>query len=474
METRFMPAVSYICLSILLTCSFFLVFAFFPTASAGVSAASPPSIEVGLSLRGDQVEISFGDTYELINKATGEPLPVQPGSFLLQSSADGIRVQGENGDSEVYSGPLLLQPLEKNAAEDYFLLHNASNGSRYRGALEVRKEGGGLVAVNAVDLESYLRGVLPREMPASWGNYGGMEALKAQAVAARSYALYNQSKVRHSGYHLCDTEHCQVYGGMDREAANTDRAIAQTRGEVLTYDRRIIAPFYHASNAGHTECSANVWGSKLPYLKSRPDPYDDPSNPLGLENMIVHHHAFWETSIPMGGVEELLQTKGYPISGRVDNILVASTFSSGRVNELRIECSDGSSIPLHKEQARTVLGLRSQMYTVNSEAAVSTWMAGISAGREVKEMYSSLEGKAVLSGGGSRSTLQGQSFTAVSRGGARTAVPSLSFFFEGQGWGHGVGMSQNGAYNRSREGHSYRDILSFYYPGAELSGGNGW
>ena len=100
-------------------------------------------------------------------------------------------------------------------------------------------------------------------MPSSWGNYGGIEALKAQAVAARTYALYHQSLQRHSGYHICDNQHCQVYGGKDAESPNTDQAVAETRGELLTYGGKAIEPVYHATNGGFTEQAENVWANSF-------------------------------------------------------------------------------------------------------------------------------------------------------------------------------------------------------------------
>lgn len=465
---------------IVLACSLIFVSAAFSPASATekekkeeierANGPSPPQMEVCLSLEGKGVEVSIERGYELVNEASGAALDVS-GRVRLLPSSGGIRVQESSGTGEVFTGPLVLQPASGDPEEASFQLHNAEKGSRFRGALKVKKEGDELLAVNKVDLESYLRGVLPREMPSSWGNYGGMEALKAQAVAARTYALYNQSLKRHSVYHVCDTEHCQVYGGADGEADNTDRAVSQTRGEVLTYNNRVIAPFYHATNAGYTECPANVWGTSLPYLKSKPDPYDDPRNPLGLDSMIRHNHATWEAHLPVSAVGKYLEASGYRSPGSVHNIRIVSTFPSGRIDELRVEGSGRSSVSLFKEKARTVFGLRSQLYSIKD--GTNVYVAGVSGDRIVKEHYTNLNGKSVLTGGSGRSTLEGKSFTALSRGGKRTEVPNKAFIIEGQGWGHGIGMSQNGAYNRSRDGQDYGRILDFYYPGTELSA-RGW
>ena len=167
--------------------------------------------------------------------------------------------------------------------------------------------------------QSYLRGVVPREMPPSWGNYGGMEALKAQAVAARAYALYCLGLQSHRHYDLCDTQFTQVYGGKDSETPNTDSAVAQTFGEVLLYDNRVIQPFYHATNGGYTDLAQNVWNNSVPYLDCVADPYDDPANPLNLEawlyiimlvgkqvSLQMHFlHYWWKRAIITGMVEQV-------------------------------------------------------------------------------------------------------------------------------------------------------------------------
>lgn len=437
-------------------------FYFFPAFSS-----SPPEVRVGITLLNDYVELSYGSNYRLINTATGAPLPIPPGRYRLVNTASGIQVVDTQGRSRgVYRGPFYLQPLSPQQ-DLSFQLHNARFGLSYRGALEVIRVADRLVAVNILDLESYLRGVVPREMPSSWGNYGGMEALKAQAVAARTYALCYHGQGRHADYHVCDSQHCQVYGGVEAETPNTDRAVEMTRGEILTFNGRAISPFYHATNGGYTELPQNVWSVSLEYFKSEHDPYDDPDNPLGLGNMVIHRHATWEMDIPVGALGQLLAEAGHIESGKVESIVVSSTFPSGRVNELRLNFAGGGSFSLYKEKARTALGLRSQLYTVRDNPEPRVWIVSNAGGVERKESLAELEGKWVAGAGGVKNMLIGDSFPVLSKGG-RDTVPYAAFIFEGRGFGHGIGMSQNGAYNRSRVGHNYREILSFYYPGTQL------
>ena len=436
-----------------------------------VYSADPPQMRVGISITANHLELSFDSGYTLINMVNGTPLQLAAGRYRIVKTGGSIQVLNIlNASQGVFSGPLYLKPLSSQPSGQAFQIHNARYGSEYRGALEILIEGSGLRAVNIIDMESYLRGVLPREMPPSWGNYGGMEALKAQAVAARSYALYNQSLQRHSGYHVCDSQHCQVYGGKSCETANTDTALSQTRGMILTFNGKIIQPFYHATNGGHTELTQNVWSGALPYFNSVPDPFDDSSNPLGLNNFIVHNHASWEADVPINSLHTLLESKGYNNPGQVEQITVASSFPSGRVHELQILGTGGKVVSLLKERARTVLGLRSQLYSVRNELQSRVWIASAVSGVERKESFSELEGKWGVGGNTMKRMLIGEWFTALGNG-TRSQVPYMSFIIDGRGWGHGIGMSQNGAYNRSRAGQNHNEILSFYYPGAQIHAG---
>jgi stage II sporulation protein D len=140
----------------------------------------------------------------------------------------------------------------------------------YRGLLMIYNKSGRLVVVNKVDIEDYIRGVVPSEMPASWN----IEAHKAQAIAARSYALANLGKRASRGYDLKDTPEDQAYGGASAEKPNTNKAVDDTKEIVLIYDLKIIPAYYSASAGGKTKSSADVWMQNLPYLQSVPS-YDD-------------------------------------------------------------------------------------------------------------------------------------------------------------------------------------------------------
>jgi len=144
------------------------------------------------------------------------------------------------------------------------------NGRAFRGGIILRKDGSLLSAINEVEVEDYLRGVLPRELSPAWNE----DALKAQAVVSRTYIMANLGRFAKQGYDLTSCENSQVYGGLDCEQNTTSEAVRATAGEVLKYRGEIARVYFHADAAGHTESPEFVWGSSEPppYLKGRREP----------------------------------------------------------------------------------------------------------------------------------------------------------------------------------------------------------
>ncbi|MDD3594440.1 MAG: SpoIID/LytB domain-containing protein [Candidatus Gastranaerophilales bacterium] len=137
-------------------------------------------------------------------------------------------------------------------------------GRWYRQNLIISKKFDGLTVINDIDLELYLLGVVPAEMPSGWN----FEAHKAQAIAARSYAVANLGKRAARGYDLKDTPEDQAYGGANSETKRTNNAVIETQGQVLVCNNKVISAYYHASSGGQTKNSGKVWNQNLPYLKS--------------------------------------------------------------------------------------------------------------------------------------------------------------------------------------------------------------
>jgi stage II sporulation protein D len=209
----------------------------------------------------------------------------------------------------------------------------------YRGALVARADAGSLDAINNVGIEAYVKGVVPNEMPPSWD----LEALKAQAVAARTYAL--ATRIDGDGFDLYDNTRSQVYGGKGSEAESTNRAVEETAAEVVTYRGEAIVAYYSSTSGGHTESIQYAFpgANAVPYLQGVPDPFDRVS-PL---------HT-WRETYTQAEIESRL---GGLVHGRLQQIKVLKTGDSPRIVTARVIGSDGSE-KASGFQLRDALGLR--------------------------------------------------------------------------------------------------------------------
>ena len=154
---------------------------------------------------------------------------------------------------------------------------------RYRDYIRLVSKNNEIFVINHVNLENYLYGVVPAEMPATFH----IEALKAQAVASRSFALSNIKKHSAEGFNLCDTTHCQVYSGFEYERPSTNLAVDETKDIFAYYNGKVIEAIFHSTSSGFTEDSVNVWGGDLPYLKSVEDSFSSES-PYSIWNFSIN------------------------------------------------------------------------------------------------------------------------------------------------------------------------------------------
>ena len=216
------------------------------------------------------------------------------------------------------------------------------DGAAYRGALVVHRDGRHLMIVNKLPLDRYLRGVVPWEMPDDWHS----EALRAQSVVARSYALATLKPG--TRFDLYADTRSQVYGGVGAEETATNLAIGSTAGQVLLWHGRVATTFYHSTSGGKTASVAEVWpdATPVPYLVSVPDPYD------GLSK----HHRWGPFRLTPAEVGETLGL------GPVRDVL-ASRGPSGRVTELTLKLPSGARTMLSQE-FRRAFDLRSTWFTV--------------------------------------------------------------------------------------------------------------
>lgn len=201
----------------------------------------------------DRTFVSLGETDE--TAITMEP-----------AGRDGIQVTITGTDRVLYESredTLAVMPQGRDPVTWF-------RGNRYRGGFEYTVSGGGLQVVNVVDLEDYVKGVLPSEMPGNWE----LEALKAQAVCARTFACLTTKHLSAYGFDVCSSTDCQAYSGIGEATSATDRAVEETEGECLYYDGELAQAYYHSSDGGATEDAENVWGTDVPYLRGKEDPYE--------------------------------------------------------------------------------------------------------------------------------------------------------------------------------------------------------
>jgi stage II sporulation protein D len=353
-------------------------------ASGSSAALRPETIRVALvkgaeSLRLDGVGI-------LLTDGRGMPLRLEM-PLEVKRTRDGITVNGKAMTSLVASAPVRV----------------SVNGKGYRGLLEVSGAERGLLVVNELPLEEYLIGLINCEISSGWP----MEAIKAQAVIARSYAMFQKQARRGAPYQLESSVLDQVYEGCDVEDSRAARGVSETAGELLTYEGKVIQAFYHSNCAGHTESSERVWGLSIPYLRGVPCQYCQQANPNR-----------WDQTIPLKKIETALRAAGYQVSG-IREMRVQGRNDSGRVQEV-----------------------------------------AVSSGR----------GRVLVPGVAFRKAL---GYGVVKSTNFELKISGDDCQVWGAGSGHGVGLCQWGAKQRAGDGFSYREILSYYYPGVTLAKGDG-
>ena len=346
---------------------------------------------------------------------------------------------------------------------------------RYRGRLQFLVRGGQVQVVNHLGIETYLASVVGSEMPHRWP----LPALQAQAVAARTYALRQRGKA--GDFDVKATVSSQVYRGVESETPSTIEAVESTRSLVLVHAGRLINAVFHSSSGGATEPSGEVWRNQLPYLVSVAD--HDQHSPVHRWNKRFDDDALRDLFRETGGVKRLQ---------------VLKTSSTGRVRTARVQGPRGSLV-LTGRELRKRLGLKSTMVQfelINGSTDSSTASAIATAQRAPQATSQAAPPLIGLwqdsaSGPDSTSGNTMSSNTASSSSGRLASLlppPPLPLLnpsafnqprpdlkvgeivleARGQGFGHGVGMSQWGAHGLALQGADFREILLHYYRGAEI------
>lgn len=297
-------------------------------------------------------------------------------------------------------------------------------GKKYRGALKFINNSYTLTVINYLDIEDYLLGVIANEMISSWN----IEALKAQAVAARSFAYSNYNKFSKYGFNLTADTRSQAYGGYNTETKSTTKAVNETKGIVGYYNGKVAQLIYNASSGGKTEDAKNVWGSTIPYLIAQNDPYstnDEYSN--------------WKFTMTASEIEQILNNKGKNI-GTLKSIKIDEVSASNYVTKITF-IGTNSNVTYKGDSIRASLGyskLKSAYFTINNNSSYNN---------DNDTIFNTLD--SYISG-------------------YNSVISSNIYTFSGHGYGHGVGMSQYGAKTMADKGFDYKKILSFYYPGVTL------
>lgn len=264
----------------------------------------------------------------------------------------------------------------------------------------IREKNGTLTLINEIDIEIYLRGVLPKEVAATWPT----EALKAQAVAARTYALFEELYGFDSDFSLTSTVQSQVYGGEEAAEPSTNQAVRSTAGEIVLFNGELLKTYFHANCGGRTYRADFVWDVKPnPALMGKICPYG-----RGAPSF------FWNASFSADEISRQLTKAGFLSNQNVRDIQLEDMDNIGRAKSILVRY-DGGDVVINANKFRLAVGagkLKSTIFDVQN--------------------YGN------------------------------------TYEFKGRGFGHGVGLCQWGMKEMAEQGKTYKEILKFYYPGSEI------
>lgn len=375
-----------------------------------------PEIRVLLDSISKQDSITFNSVYELKSEEAKYEFGKNNSRIFLEPMENGYRIFNENRIFRFTKD----DAVNFNSKEDRGFF--SYQGKRYNGDLMIsQKSEHSMTIINRLDLEKYLQSVVPAEMPSTNSAY--YEALKAQAICARTYAIKKMEERKSKLFDVYDDHRDQVYGGLKSQSVLASNAVKETRGDVIMFTDELADIFYHSTSGGMLESAENVWPNyKQPYLQSRQDalgkaftdensPYFRWSDTLTINDLdTIFNHRFnrsYLSKIVQDTTKLIFETK------------VLKRTSSGRIDEMQVSYGDTS-------------------FTLQ--------------GYEIRKFFTSPQGQ------GLPSTL----FTVSS-------ISDSLLVINGGGFGHGVGMSQFGAMNMSEKGFKYYDILvNKYFIGTYL------
>lgn len=405
------------------------------------------SLTYGMSGANNATLLSDGG-FRLSVEDYGEEPAVIDVNTLVLTATDGMLHVNTLFDETVAAVPLSEKIRISPVLPDTLITYGQKD---YRGTLEVSLNAEGTLSViNELELEDYLRGVLPSEVYPSWP----ADALKTAAVAARTYALRSMLSSSHTknGFDLCSTTHCQVYGGASKENKRTDAALADTAGLVLKYKGTLATTPYHSSSGGYTESASAAWGSSskdYPYLASVFTPYEDYRNvPNGK----------WETIITP---EELPTRIAAAYANRLTDGIADIQYTradNGYIEHMTVTDGAGNTYSFNtSDRVRSFFGsslVKSANFAI-AEAYVPS--------EEVTPVITVISADGIHE----KTVIDGYDYVTA-KGVETTNGLQKVLVFDGNGYGHGVGLSQFGARCMADAGFTYEEILQTYFPGTSL------
>lgn len=410
-------------------------------AGATVMAASyHTDIRVLLSI-GKNQSFSFTPVGEF-TLLEDDSIKISDGEELTLTRV-GSRVSLTVDGKTVTAASLTLINGDYEGRVNYIRLKHSSYGNcTYLGNMRFDVSGGYIRAVNTLPLEYYLYGVVPHEMSNSFP----IDALKAQAVCARGYAMSRCSKNAESSYDIRDTSQDQVYRGYASKNTRAIAAVDDTKGQVLTYEDDVIEAYYSASNGGQTERTGNVWENDLPYYVNADDPYDL-ENPSSLEDTSFIPAKYDENTRALMDAQVLLALERGAMEKAGCEVELIST-----VSVIPTEPTYDEPSRCYQKAIVTLIAKRSDDGK-EGEISVELHLSSLDFGSYDNQLGS-------LSAKKTKLRMRG------AEPGKLTAPGGESY----SGWlltvrryGHGIGLSQRAAQQRARDGQSYLDILSFYF-----------
>lgn len=453
-----------------------LLFAANVTPASAISQSSVDNYRVRIANSSSTITVRMNSAYKV--KIDNVDISYKIGnSEVLGVSMNNstLTLKKENGD--VIGSGSVIDIVKDNNNYEYFELKESGGYAKYPGSVRfvLNSDKKSINCVNVLDIETYIKGVIPHEMGAN----SPLEALKAQAITARSLAVSRVNKYDSDGYDVRNDTSDQVYKGYNAtynaSTHNVSKAVDQTKGIVLKYGNSIVTGLFYSNNGGMTISDDYVWstGNKTPYYNSKADTYDTAphSSTVGWAKLS------YEVTYTAKELRDMIINNSKDYSGYYKGNYMTPAFSSlgenfrvtiekdvnGYVTLSKITDSNGREYLVKNYANRWVYGLRSQQYKMTAKTYLSVKSADSTV--SMNNVFVKSDASTVWA--------DNTSLFVKGEGDVVREVYPETYTFTGKGYGHGIGMSQNGAMNRAEAGHTYSQILDFYYTGCKTASNYG-